>query len=71
MIKGVPLIITYHPLLKSVDKMTRKHLYFLYIDSEIKKVFSPAPMVSFKSACKRSRYLVRAKLYPLNRSEGS
>ena len=35
------------------------------MDKEVKKVFSPAPMVSFKSARKLSSYLVRAKLYPL------
>ena len=48
MIKGVPLVITYHPLLKSVGKIIQNHLYLLYIDNEIKKVFSSAPMVSFK-----------------------
>ena len=41
------------------------HLYILYLDKEVKKVFSPAPIVSFKSARKLSSYLVRAKLYPL------
>ena len=69
--KGVPLVITYHPLLKGVGNILRKHLYILYLDNEVKKVFSPAPMVSFKSARKLSSYLVRAKLYPLNRSVGS
>ena len=69
--KGVPLVITYHPLLKSVGNIIRNHLYILYMDKEVKKVFSPAPMVSFKSARKLSSYLVRAKLYPLNRSVGS
>ena len=69
--KGVPLVITYHPLLKSVGNIIRNHLYILYMDKESKKVFSPAPMVSFKSARNLSSYLVRAKLYPLNRSVGS
>ena len=50
--KGVPLVITYHPLLKGVGNILRKHLYILYLDNEVKKVFSPAPMVSFKSARK-------------------
>ena len=42
----------------------------MYMDKEVKKVFSPIPMVSFRSARKISSYLVRAKLYPLNRSVG-
>ena len=38
---------------------------------EAKAVFSPGPMVSFRSACKISSYVVRAKLYPLERFIGS
>ena len=41
------------------------------MDQEIKKVFTPKPMVSFGSARKLSNYLVRAKLYPLKRKVGS
>ena len=69
MIKGMPLVITYHPLLKSVDKMIQNHFYLLYTDNEIKKVFSLTPMFSFKNARKLRSYLVRAKLYTLYRSE--
>ena len=69
--KGVPLVITYHPLLKSVGTILCKHLYLLHMDKEIKKVFSVAPIVSFKSARKLTSYLVRAKLYPLQRTVGS
>ena len=69
-IKGVPLVITYHLLLKFVGKILQNHLYFLYKDNEFKKVFSPALMVYFKSACKLSSYLMRANLYSLNRSVG-
>ena len=38
------------------------------MDKEVKKVFPVAPKVIFKSAQKRSSYLVRAKLYPLQRT---
>ena len=41
------------------------------MDKELKKVFPVAPIVSFKSARKLSSYLVRAKLYPLQRTVGS
>ena len=43
----------------------------MYIDEEGKKVFFPAPIVSFKSSRKLSSYLVRAKLHPLSRTVGS
>ena len=41
------------------------------MDKEVKKVFPVAPIVSFKSAWKLGSYLVRAKLYPLERTVGS
>ena len=66
--KGVPLVITYHPLVKSVSTILYKHLYLLHMDKEIKKVFSVAPIVSFKSARKLNSYLAGAKLYPLQRT---
>ena len=69
--KGVPLMITYHLLLKSVGTILYKHLYLLHTDKEIKNVFPVAPMVSFKGARKLSSYLVRAKLYLLQRTVGS
>ena len=39
------------------------------MDQEVKKVFTPKPMASFRSARKLSSYLVRAKLYPLKRCQ--
>ena len=72
MIKGVPLVITYQPSLKSVATILYKHLYLLHIDKEVKKIFSVAPIIIFiKRARKLSSYLVRAKLYPLQRTVGS
>ena len=41
------------------------------MNEEVKSVFTPAPMISFRSTRKRSSYLVRAKLYPLERTVGS
>ena len=66
--KGVSLVITYHPLFKSVGTILYKHLYLLQMDKEVKKVFPVAPIVSFKSARKLISYLVRAKLYLLQRT---
>ena len=69
--KRVPLVITYHSLLKTVGTILYKHLYLLHMDKEVKKVFPVAPIVSFKSAQKLSSYLVRAKFYPLQKTAGS
>ena len=40
-------------------------------ESDFKKVFTPKLMISFRSARKTSNYLVRAKLYPEERTKGS
>ena len=44
--KGIPLVVIYHSLLKSLSKIVSKNLYLLYMDEEVMKVFNP-PMVSF------------------------
>ena len=41
------------------------------MNDEVKRVFTPKPMVSFWSSRKISSYLVRAKLYPIERTVGS
>ena len=41
------------------------------MNNEVKKVFTPKPMVSFRSARKMSSYLVRAKLYSEERTKDS
>ena len=41
------------------------------MDKEVKRVFTPKPMISFGSARKLSSYLVRAKLNPTERTVGS
>ena len=46
-------------------------MYLLNMNEEVRKTFSPGPMVSFRIARKLSSYLVWAKLYPLERKVGS
>ena len=41
------------------------------MNKDVKSVFTPAPMISFRCARKLSSYLARAKLYPLERTVGS
>ena len=60
--KGIPLVITYHPLLKDFASVIKKHLYVLHLSKDIKEIFSPGPVVSFRGARKLGSYLVNAKL---------
>ena len=41
------------------------------MDKEVKKVFTPKPMTSFRIARKLSNYLVTAKMYPIEGTVGS
>ena len=47
-LKRIPLVVTYHPLLKSLGKVLRKNLNILYMDEEIKKCFMLDPWFHFK-----------------------
>ena len=67
---GVPFVLTYHPKVKKLGKLIKDLLPFLYSDEEVQKVFSPPPMVSYRSARKIKDYIVRSKLYPLERNVG-
>ena len=67
----IPLLVTYHPLLKDFAKVIKKYLHLLHLNDEVKKAFTPGPMVSFRRVRKLSSYLVTAKPYPLERSVGS
>ena len=48
-----------------------RNLCPLYINQEVKNVFTPGPIMSYRIARKISSYLVRAELYPLERKVGS
>ena len=69
--KGVPLVVTYHPSLNCLSKIIRDNLHLLYMNDEVKSVFSSKPVISFRSARKLSSYLVKTKLYPIERTVGS
>ena len=49
----------------------KKLEHLLYQDESVKRVSTLPSMVSYRSARKLSSYLVRAKLYPLQRKRGS
>ena len=69
--KGISLVITYHPLLKDFASVIRRHLYVLYLNTEVKEILTPGPMVLFRGARKLGSYLLSDKLCPLERSAGS
>ena len=69
-ITGVPFVATYHPRLKGLSKIICENLNLLYMNDEVNDTFTPKPVVSFKNSQKLSSYLVRAKLYPLERIVG-
>ena len=70
-LKPVPFVLTYHLKVKLMSKVVPKYLDVFYMDKEVKRVFTSKPMISFRSARKQSSYLVRVKLYPTERTEGS
>ena len=57
--------------MKSFQSLVNNHLNILYLDENSKEIFMPGPMVTFRSSRKLNSYLVRAKLYPLERVTGS
>ena len=46
--KGVPLVVTNHPLLKTIGKIIHDNLHLLYMNEELKHFFTTGPMVSFR-----------------------
>ena len=69
--KSVPYVVTYHPSLNCLSRISKYNLNILYVSRKAKALFSPEPMLSFRSARRISSYLVRAKLYLLERCVGS
>ena len=67
-VKYIPCVVTYHPQLKNLGRIINQNIYLLNMNEETKKVFSPRPMVPFRSSRKISSYLVRATLCLLDSS---
>ena len=54
---------SYYPSLNCVSKIINENLYLLCMSDEVKRLFSPKPIIYFRSA--------RAKIYPVERPVGS
>ena len=50
--------------------MIRDLLPFLYSDGGVQRIFSPPPIVSYRSATKVKDYIVRYNLHPVERKVG-
>ena len=46
-LKAVPFVMTYHPTLKSTNKVILKYLDLLYINKQVKRVFTPKLIISY------------------------
>ena len=68
---GLPLVVTYNPNFKNLKFLIRKNLKFLYTDPKTKRVFTLALFISFRSVKNLKTFLVRSKVYPLERKVGS
>ena len=62
--KGIPVVLTCNPFLCHLGQTIRKNLFLLYQDEEVKRVFTPAPFVSFCTGRTLRTHLVSAKVYP-------
>ena len=60
-----------YPKLKDLGKLIKNLQLFLYSDSEVRRVFSLAPIVSYRSARKIKDYIVKPKLYPIEKKVAS
>ena len=65
---GVPSVVTYNPNFKNLSFLIRKNLQFLDADPETKRVFTPAPLVSFRSLQLKK---LLSKIYSLSTREES
>ena len=67
---SVPLVETYNPNFKNLSFLIRKNLQFLHADQKSKRVLY-ASTFSHQSARNLKSFLVRSKVYPLEREVGS
>ena len=61
-VKHIPFFVTYHPQFNNLGRIINQNIYLLNMSEETKEVFSPRPMVLFRSPRKIRSCLVRAKL---------
>ena len=63
--------LVYHPSLQNIDRNFIDILIYFILIKKLKRDFTTGPKASFLSARKINSYLVRTKVYPLERRVGS
>ena len=58
----VPLVVTYHPNLASLSKITKKHLNVLHTSPRLRQAIPNLPLIAFRRPKNLRDLLVRAKL---------
>ena len=59
---------TYNPFLCHLDQTIKKNIFLLYQDKEVKRVFTPAPFISFSTTGALKTHLVSAKIFSAEQS---
>ena len=60
--RGVPFVVTYHPVLNKPFSIIHKNPYLLHMNQEVKTVFTPGPM----QKCQEDKQLpCKSKSLPL------
>ena len=67
---GVPLVVTYNPAFSNLSTTLQKYFNILYSDAEVSMVFTASPFVGYGRAWNLRSFLVRSKVYPLERTVG-
>ena len=68
---GVPLAVIYHPRFHNLSNTIRKLFIYLYGGEQVKKGFTPALFVLFRSGYILAIDLARTKVHSLIREKGS
>ena len=55
---------SYDLMLKPPGKILRDNVHLMYINKEVRRAFTPGPIICFRTPRKICSYFVRAKLYP-------
>ena len=61
-LERVPMVVTYHPDLPSLNKILRKHLPILHVSEKMRKAVPHPPLVSYRRPRNLNDLLVRALL---------
>ena len=67
----IPLAVTYNPPLRNLSKTLQKNFNILHSDAEVRTVYMPSPFFAYRSVRNFKSFLVRSKVYPLERTVGS